>query len=111
MAAADGNNHRKALVVEDEVDTGELLCEILRRQHFDATLQTLGGRAAAWVRQNRPELVLLDVMLPDTNGLDICREIKLDRETNLTPVIVVTALDRHNDVVRGLDVGANFYLT
>jgi len=102
---------REALIVEDELATGEILKEMLRRQHFKATLHTHGAEAVQWVREHKPDLVVLDLMLPDKHGLDICREIKLDRETNLTPVIIASALDRHEDMVRGLEVGADFYLT
>jgi len=102
---------RKALVVEDERDTGELLVEILRRKGFDPTLMMEGKPAVPWVYQNRPELILLDLMLPDIDGYNICEELKLDRETNLVPVIMVTARDQHQDKVHGLQVGANHYLT
>jgi anti-sigma regulatory factor (Ser/Thr protein kinase) len=55
--------------------------------------------------------VLLDLMLPGRNGYDICQELKLDRETNRIPIIICTARTQHEDLLRGLRVGANFYLT
>jgi two-component system, OmpR family, response regulator len=103
--------NRKALIVEDERDTGELLIEILRRKNFDATLLLEGKPAVPWVYANQPDLILLDLMLPDIDGYSICEELKLDRETNLVPVIMVTARDQHSDKIHGLQVGANFYLT
>src|SRR5262245_13146119 len=102
---------RKALIVEDEVATGELLGEILRRRGFEPTLLLEGKPAIPWVRLHRPELILLDLMLPDADGYRICEDLKLDRETNLVPVIMVTARDQHDDMVKGLQVGANYYLT
>jgi CheY-like chemotaxis protein len=103
--------NRKALIIEDERDTGELLIEILRRKNFDATLLLEGKPAVPWVYANQPDLILLDLMLPDIDGYSICEELKLDRETNLVPVIMVTARDQHQDKVHGLQVGANYYLT
>src|SRR5207244_1974656 len=70
----------------------------------------VGKPVAPWVRQHRPDFILLDLMLPDMPGFDICEDLKLDRETNLIPIIMVTALTQHKDRVHGLQVGANYYL-
>jgi CheY-like chemotaxis protein len=102
---------RKALIVEDERDTGELLVEILRRRGFDATLLMEGKPVIPWTYQHQPELILLDLMLPDVDGYTICEDLKLDRTTNMIPVVMVTARDQPQDKVHGLQVGANFYLT
>jgi CheY-like chemotaxis protein/anti-sigma regulatory factor (Ser/Thr protein kinase) len=102
---------REALIIEDERDMGALLIEALRRWGFEATLLLQGGPAIAWARQHQPDLILLDLMLPDVDGYDICRELKLDRATNLIPIVMVTARTGHEDRVRGLEVGANHYLT
>jgi DNA-binding response OmpR family regulator len=102
---------RKALIVEDEPDTGTLLAEIARRNGFDPTILAEGKPAIPWTRTNQPDLILLDLMLPDVDGFSICEDLKLDRETNRIPIIMVTALDRRKDKVRGLQVGANHYLT
>src|SRR6266852_5398499 len=102
---------RKALIVEDEPDTGTLLAEILRRNGFEPTVLTEGKPAVSWTRQHDPELILLDLMLPDVQGFQVCEDLKLDRQTNPIPIIMVTALDRHQDKVHGLQVGADYYLT
>jgi DNA-binding response OmpR family regulator len=102
---------RIALIVEDAEDTGHLLAEHLRRRGFEPTVLTEGKGAVQWTRENRPEFLLLDLMLPDMDGFQICEDLKLERETNLIPVIMVTALDGHKDLVHGLKVGANRYLT
>src|SRR5262245_33738564 len=102
---------RKALIVEDEPVTGELLGEILRRRGFEPTVLHEGNPAIPWIRRHRPDLVLLDLMLPDVSGYQICEDLKLDRDTNLVPIIMVTALNQRQDMVRGLKVGANYYLT
>jgi two-component system, OmpR family, response regulator len=102
---------RIALIVEDEKDTGHLLGEFLRRWGFDPTLLCEGKPAISWVRQNRPDLILLDLLLPGMDGFTICENLKLDRETNLIPIIMITALNTPDDKVHGLQVGANRYLT
>lgn len=102
---------RKALIVDDELELGQLLAEYLRRWGFVPTIHTEGKDAVAWARQERPDLILLDLMLPDVDGYSICETLKLDRETNRIPVIMTTALSGHEDRVRGLQVGADRYLT
>jgi CheY-like chemotaxis protein len=101
---------RTALVVEDEADTGELLGEILRRRDFEPALLLEGQAALAWAREHRPGLILLDLMLPDIDGFTVCAGLKGGRDTNLIPVIMATARDQHEDRVRGLRAGADFYL-
>src|SRR5260370_25895609 len=102
---------QKALVVEDEPETGQLLAEILRRRGYDRTVLAEGKPAVCCVQENQPELILLDLMLPDVDGYDICENLKLERETNLIPIIMVTARDQPKDKIHGLQVGANHYLT
>jgi CheY-like chemotaxis protein/anti-sigma regulatory factor (Ser/Thr protein kinase) len=102
---------RKALVVEDERETGELLAEILRRHGFEPHVLAEGKPAVPWVRLNRPDLILLDLFLPDIDGYDVCADLKLERETNLIPLVMVTARDHPQDKIHGLQVGANYYLT
>lgn len=102
---------KKTLVVEDDQHTAYLLGEHLRRWGFEPTLMYEGKPVVQWVRDNRPTLVLLDLMLPDVDGFSICETLKLDPNTNLIPIIMVTALTGQEDKVRGLQVGANQYLT
>lgn len=102
---------QRALVIEDEIDLAELIAEILRLRGLTAVVLHQGAPAPAWVRENQPDLVLLDLMLPDRDGYSVCEELKLDRKTNLTPIIMVTARDRLEDKVKGLAVGANEYVT
>jgi DNA-binding response OmpR family regulator len=102
---------RQALIVEDEPDTGNLLAEHMRRWGFDPTVMTQGRPAIPWSQQNQPDVILLDLLLPDIEGFEICEVLKLDRETNLIPIIMITALSAPEDKIRGLKVGANRYLT
>jgi len=101
----------KALIVEDERDTGEILAQHLRNWGFEPTILAEGKPAIPWVREHQPGVVLLDLLLPDVDGFHVCETLKLDRETNLVPIIMVTALSGQEEKVRGLQVGANRYLT
>jgi CheY-like chemotaxis protein/anti-sigma regulatory factor (Ser/Thr protein kinase) len=102
---------RKALIVEDERGLGQLLGEHLRRWGYEPTIFNEGAGVVPWVRQNQPAVVLLDLLLPDVDGYTVCETLKLDRETNLVPVVMVTALTGEEDKVKGLQVGANRYIT
>lgn len=102
---------RIALIVDDELEVSELLAEHLRRWGFEPTIQNQGKDAVDWARQQKPELILLDLMLPDADGYSICETLKLDRETNRIPIIMITARTLHEDRVHGLQVGADRYIT
>jgi len=102
---------RTALVIEDEPELAMILAEHLKSWGFTPTLLDVGKPAVSWVREHRPDLVLLDLLLPDMDGFEICEALKLDRETNLIPLIMVTALSQRKDMIHGLQVGANRYLT
>jgi len=101
---------RKALIIEDEPELGELLGEHLRAWGYQPHIVNEGINAVSWIRNNKPEIVLLDLLLPDTDGYTICELLKLDRDTNLVPVVMITALSGNDDRARGLEVGANHYL-
>ena len=102
---------RKALIVDDEKELAAILAENMKRWGFEPTMLHEGKEVVEWVRKNRPAVVLLDLMLPDVDGYAICETLKLDRETNMIPIIMITALTEHADKVHGLQVGANTYLT
>src|SRR5262249_2906774 len=87
------------------------LAEHMRRWGFEPTVLVEGKPAISWVRNNKPDLILLDLLLPGMDGFTICENLKLDRETNLIPIIMITALTDPEDRVHGLQVGANRYLT
>src|SRR4051812_4081991 len=101
---------RTALIVEDEPDMADVLARILRQRHIDASVLHVDAPAPEWVREHHPDLVLLDLMLPDRDGYSVCREIKLDRRSNLTAIVMVTAMGRKEDVIKGLTVGADEYV-
>lgn len=102
--------NRKALIVEDEEELGLILADHLRNWGFEPTIHLQGREVVEWVRRNRPAVILLDLMLPDVDGWSICETLKLDRDTNLIPVIMTTQLMDEDSKVHGLQVGANTYL-
>lgn len=101
---------RTALIIEDEIELGELLGEHLRNWGYEPTILNDGKNVVSWVREHKPDVILLDLLLPDTDGYALCEALKLDRETNLTPIVMITALSGKQDRARGLEVGANQYL-
>ena len=103
--------NRKALIVEDEKELALILAEHLKHWGFEPTLLYEGKDVIEWARKFKPAVILLDLMLPDVDGYSICETLKLDRETNLIPVIMTTALAEQEDKIHGLQVGANTYLT
>lgn len=103
--------NQKVLIVDDENEMGVILSQHLHYWGYDPTHLLEGKGVVEWVRKNRPAVILLDLMLPDIDGYSICETLKLDRETNMIPVIMTTALAGAEDRVHGLQVGANAYLT
>jgi two-component system response regulator BaeR len=95
------------LVVEDEVELAALLGDYLRRSAMRVHLAHSGDGVVDWVRQNDPQLVLLDIQLPGTDGISICREL---RSFSHVPIIMVTALVDEVDRLLGLELGADDYV-
>jgi len=101
----------KILVIEDEVDILEVLEYTLSREGF-RVLSTRDGEDGVYLaRRDAPRLVLLDLMLPGLNGIDVCRRLKADPVTQELPIIMVTAKGEESDIVLGLGVGADDYIT
>lgn len=101
----------RILVVDDNRDNVEIIATRLRYRGYDVLEASDGKRALALVRRSPPDLILLDVMLPDIDGYEISRRIKGDPRLPFTPIILVTARDSTQDKVAGLDAGADDYLT
>ncbi len=97
----------KILIVEDEIKLANLLGDYLGASGFDYFSLASGNEAVPWIREHRPDLVLLDLMLPGRNGMDICREI---RTFSQVPVIMVTARIEEIDRLLGLELGADDYI-
>ncbi|MEO3748827.1 response regulator transcription factor [Plantactinospora sp. B5E13] len=101
-------HERRILVVEDEKTIAESVAARLRAEGFVVEIARDGPGAVEAFRHHRPELVVLDVMLPGFDGLEVCRRIQADRPV---PVLMLTARDDETDLLVGLAVGADDYLT
>ena len=102
---------RTVLIVDDERDVNDILASLVKARDFDAIQRFEGATVIDDVRALQPDLVLLDLMLPDRDGFAICEQLKRTRETNLTPVVMVTSLNDPDHRLSGVRVGANGYLT
>ncbi|MTD42667.1 two-component system response regulator BaeR [Erwinia sp. CPCC 100877] len=102
----DGNAPR-VLVVEDEPKLGQLLIDYLRAANYAPNLLAHGDEVLPYVRQSPPDLILLDLMLPGTDGLTLCREV---RRFSDVPIIMVTAKIEEIDRLLGLEIGADDYI-
>jgi len=99
------------LLVEDEQDLLELLRYNLAREGYDVSTAASGETALAAVGSNRPSLILLDLMLPGIDGLEVCRMLKSREHTAQIPIIMLTAKGEESDIVLGLEMGADDYVT
>jgi two-component system phosphate regulon response regulator PhoB len=101
----------KILVVEDEEDILELITYNLAREGYKVSGMTSGEEALEAVVKSGPDLILLDIMLPGAGGLEVCRKLKKDPETSEIPIIMVSARGEEADIVVGLELGAEDYVT
>jgi two-component system phosphate regulon response regulator PhoB len=101
----------KVLVVEDEESILELIRDSIGREGFAVATATSGEDALAAVRDESPDVILLDLMLPGISGLEVCRRLKSQPATADIPVLMLSARDGESDVIAGLEIGADDYLT
>lgn len=102
---------KKILVVEDDRDISELINYNLGREGYDIACLYDGSQAVDYVRKRKPELIILDLMLPEVDGIEICRTLKSDPATKHIPIIMLTAKSEEADVVVGLQMGADDYIS
>ncbi|MEI7437757.1 MAG: response regulator [bacterium] len=102
--------NKNIFVVEDEEDILELLRFNLTREGFTVTTAENGEDAVKIILQKTPDLILLDLMLPGLDGLEVCRILKKDPKTAGIPIVMVTAKGEESDVVAGLELGADDYI-
>lgn len=104
-------SHGKILIVEDEEHIQELLRFNLQNNGYEVLLASDGLQGLAEARAQKPDLILLDLMLPKMDGLDVCRAVKSDPLMAAMPIIMLTAKGSETDKVLGLELGADDYLT
>jgi putative two-component system response regulator len=108
---ADARTHARVLVVDDDPAIRDLMTRLLRREGYEVSVAQDGPSALASIADGPPDTVLLDVVLPGMNGFDICRALKADRRTRLTPIVLVTGLGDREHRLEGLAAGADDFLT
>jgi DNA-binding response OmpR family regulator len=108
-AASPGTG--RILVVEDEQDVAELLRYHLTKEGYEVVIAPNGTDAVKRARDIRPEVILLDIMVPHLNGWEVCRRLKAEPETRAIPVIMVTGRVEEGDKVLGFEMGADDYVT
>ena len=106
-AAALDPTKGRVLVVDDDASLAEMLTIVLRQEGFDARSVTRGDQAMEQFRDYRPDVVLLDLMLPGKDGIDVCKEIRAESGV---PIVMLTAKGDTVDVVVGLESGADDYV-
>ncbi|HDY75181.1 MAG TPA: response regulator transcription factor [Candidatus Marinimicrobia bacterium] len=99
------------LIVDDEEDILELVKYNLGINGFLTTCATNGEEALKFTRLHKPDLIVLDLMLPNIDGLDVCRVLKADSETKSIPILMLTARGEESDIIQGLEMGADDYVT
>jgi two-component system phosphate regulon response regulator PhoB len=99
------------LVVEDEAALADLLKYNLEKEGYQVRVAMDGEEAMVAAEERSPDLVLLDWMLPKASGVEVCRRLRARQETRNTPIVMLTARGEESDRVRGLDIGADDYIT
>ena len=101
---------RAVLIVEDEPDQNEMLAQLVKRRGFSVVQTYLGKEGVNRARESPPDLLLLDLMLPDIDGFEVCESLRRSRDTNLIPIVMATQLTDAARRLQGFRVGANAYV-
>ena len=101
----------RILVVEDDFDISNMLRIYFTGQGYDVQVAARGGDALEMTRKQLPQLIVLDIMLPDMNGYDVCRELRQTTRTSHIPIMFLTQKDERSDKIAGLELGADDYIT
>jgi DNA-binding response OmpR family regulator len=101
----------RILVVEDDFDISNMLRIYFSGQGYEVQVAPRGGDALSMTRKQLPDLIMLDIMLPDMNGYDVCRELRTTTRTKHVPIIFLTQRDERSDKIIGLELGADDYVT
>jgi phosphate regulon transcriptional regulator PhoB len=102
---------RRILIVDDEKNIVTALRYNLEREGYEALVASDGARALVSARKEMPDLILLDWMLPELDGLEVCRRLRQDERTRRIPVILLTVKSEETDKILGLEIGADDYVT
>jgi two-component system phosphate regulon response regulator PhoB len=101
----------RILIVEDDRDIVEMIEYNLKKEGYSTIAVLNGKRAISLAKRERPDLVILDLMLPDIDGFEICKSLRSNEITSQTPIVMLTAKSQESDKVVGLELGADDYIT
>ena len=101
----------KILIVDDTPLNVRLLLNALKAKKYEVTTRSSGEQALEKIAVDKPDLILLDVIMPGINGIEVCERLKQNPETKDIPIIIISVLDEHKDIIHGLNVGAIDYIT
>lgn len=102
---------KKILVVDDDPDSRRLVSDVLEMQHYHVVSVELGQKALNYMHEQIPDLVILDVNMPDMTGLQVTRNMRTSPTLSQVPIILFTGRDHVNDKIAGFEAGADDYLT
>jgi two-component system alkaline phosphatase synthesis response regulator PhoP len=102
---------KRILVVEDEQDIAQLVQHYLQKEGFRSVTAMNGIEALKKVKEEQPDLIVLDLMLPEMDGLEVCKRVRSAPETAMLPIIMLTAKAEESDTIVGLELGADDYVT
>ena len=103
--------HKSILIVEDEPEIAQLVKRYLEKEGFHTHIASTGPEAYKLVASEHPDLMILDLMLPEVSGLEVCKALRNKPETALLPIIMLTAKSEESDTIVGLELGADDYVT
>jgi two-component system alkaline phosphatase synthesis response regulator PhoP len=102
---------KNVLIVEDEADIAQLVKLYLEKEGFHTNIAKSGVEALKLIKSERPDLLILDLMLPEIDGIEICKKIRNAPDTALLPILMLTAKAEESDIIIGLELGADDYVT
>jgi len=102
---------KTVLIIEDEADAAELFAEMMRVSGFHVVKTSSSTPAIHMMIANKPDVVILDIMMPEISGMDILRQMRSDPELSSIPVVVVSAKSMPADIKNGMEAGASTYIT
>jgi DNA-binding response OmpR family regulator len=105
------SSQKTVMIIEDEADAAELFSEMMRLNGFRVIKMFSSGPAIPIISQEKPDVILLDVMMPDISGLEVLRYIRREPDLASIPVIILSAKSMPGDIRTGLEAGASLYLT
>ncbi len=105
------STQKTVMIIEDETDAAELFAEMMRVNGFRVIKMFSSAPAIPIIVQEKPDLILLDIMMPDISGLEVLRYMRREPELAHIPVIVVSAKSMPSDIKNGIEAGASIYLT